>query len=459
MEDLPDVPLKQMLSYLSLGDLIKARIVSRRWYVIINSFRVKRLCYSENMGEFSRPIGRTFAKSFIISPRFASFFGTFGPSIISNVKHLHLRDLTFNQNNRRAFARTISSFGQLKELAIIKSHGDSNLGIYLALNLPVLTSIHLEDLHGINRLSLKAPALKNVKVSSFSILNFAHPESIERLVTYRINPTMSQLKNLKHLHCRDEIDSPFLSDLKQLKEVHLFSSLSIPEVFEEKRRLGLIDLKIYLRGLLLNGPNDPVIDSFDDFNEYFGRLAENPSRLADEILFQDRLDYTAVESFAPELAINVLSRFTDLKELTVKQPVHDIQRFLDVIKNFDNLKLHLACGQMQDLLDQLPTYCDVQVLTIWTAPSDLGFLFNMKQLTHIFLKFSIDIESIREVLNKLQFLSRFEFWYYGEGFRIRTDQLKRFYVWSGNSFKKWTLCSDSNAVVEHILRVMQEEGE
>ena len=42
-----------------------ARTVSRRWYHVINSFRVKHLCYSESTGEFSRPIGRIFAQSFL----------------------------------------------------------------------------------------------------------------------------------------------------------------------------------------------------------------------------------------------------------------------------------------------------------------------------------------------------------------------------------------------------------
>lgn len=45
----------------------------------------------------------------------------------------------------------------------------------------------------------------------------------------------------------EEIDSTFLSNLlKQLKKVL--------ELFKQKQQYGLLDLKIYLGGLLLNGP-------------------------------------------------------------------------------------------------------------------------------------------------------------------------------------------------------------
>ena len=37
MDDLPELPFEKVLSYLSLGDLIKSRAVSRRWYHKIDS--------------------------------------------------------------------------------------------------------------------------------------------------------------------------------------------------------------------------------------------------------------------------------------------------------------------------------------------------------------------------------------------------------------------------------------
>ena len=65
MNDLPVLPFEKILSYLSLKDLIKSRAVSRRWYRMINSFRVKRICISES------PIGFIFEKNRLVSNAFA----------------------------------------------------------------------------------------------------------------------------------------------------------------------------------------------------------------------------------------------------------------------------------------------------------------------------------------------------------------------------------------------------
>ena len=71
------------------------------------------------------------------------------------------------------------------------------------------------------------------------------------------------LKNLKYLYSRYRfaIDSALLSSLEQLREIHLFQSsftFTLYKLFEQKQVLRLADLKIYL---LLNGPDDPAIDS------------------------------------------------------------------------------------------------------------------------------------------------------------------------------------------------------
>ena len=49
LNDLPVLPFEKILSYLSPQDLLKSRAVSRRWYRMINGFRVKRLFYSKRL--------------------------------------------------------------------------------------------------------------------------------------------------------------------------------------------------------------------------------------------------------------------------------------------------------------------------------------------------------------------------------------------------------------------------
>ena len=140
-----------------------------------------------------------------------------------------------------------------------------------------------------------------------------------------------KFKKLKYLHigCKSEIDSTFLFDLKQLQKIHLADREIVLKIFNQKQPDGRVKLKIYLAGLLLNGPQDPAINAFQNAsNDEISYLAANPSRLADDIPSRKRLCYTPVEDVAPESRIGFLSRFTCLNQLIITRPVRDIERFL-----------------------------------------------------------------------------------------------------------------------------------
>ena len=115
MDDLPELPFEKVLSYLSLEEVIKPRAVSRRWCKMTDSFRVGSLCYSRDQKGFiwgkRRLVSGAFAQNFISSTRFASFFSTFGPSILSNLKRLRLCFVRLNEEDTMAFPEFLNSFG------------------------------------------------------------------------------------------------------------------------------------------------------------------------------------------------------------------------------------------------------------------------------------------------------------------------------------------------------------
>ena len=474
MDDLPELPFEKVLSYLSLEDRLKARAVSRRWYHQINSFRVKSLCCSDRPSGFimgkSRWVSGAFVQNFINSTRFEVFFNTFGPTILSSLKHLRLCDLEMNQT---AFVQALQSFGQLEELNIIRFNEQHRTSPRQAfeLNMPMLQSLQLDYAFGLKWI-LNAPRLRKITLGPCYPLelDLVHGESVESLITANMDYIkLKQFKNLKFLNASYllNLDSTFLFGLEQLKEIHLGDIREALKIFKQKRRYNREHLQIYLGGFLLSGPDDPAIRSGFLAHLYFGAiqgvfvdLAKNPSRLADEIPFCNHLYYSTIERAATGSEINILNilkRFTDLDRISVvNREVLDsadaFQRFLDIQKNLKTIELSFSNPQ-QNLFDRLPEYCAVQKLSIYCAVADLRFLFKLEHLVDLSLYgCPIDGELIRKLFEELQYLSRFgskhsEVWLSVSSCQSIGRLAKQFQVYF---YSKTTTVDDLNSAIQFI---------
>ena len=470
LDDLPELPFEKVLSYLSLEERLKLGAVSRSCHQKIANYRVRSLCYSERPSGFiygkSRWVNGAFAKNFISFNfiRFESFCNAYHPSVFSNLRHLRLCDLSFDPEYREAFTRTLNSFSQLEELDIIRAKCTQERTF--TLKLPMLTSVRLEYLVGFKSLTLDAPRLRMARLVNcsgpfFPVLKLVHGESVEKLIVYDLAHltanTRKKLTNLKSLYIcyLRKMDPTFLSSLKQLKEVQLFYPYYIEQVFQQKQRYGRADLKIYLSGLLLNGPNDPALSL--TFSEIFHRLAEDPSRLSDVIPFWNNLSYSTFERVTLEPStIDVLNRLNDLSEFSVNRSVQDIQRFLDLLKNCENVvELEFWGDQLPELFVRLPDHCAVQKLKIHKPPSDPSILSGLKNLIYLNLpNWRFDAEFIRKFFEELEleFFSCFEFSYIYHYTRRCTIEIeihpKRFRVWV--EARGEAIVSDLNAAIQFI---------
>ena len=471
-DNLPEM-FRKVLDYLSLEEVIKLRAVSRGFRDLIDSFRVKSLCCSllpaGKIYPRSRWVSGEFAQNFIRSTRFASFFRTFGPSILCNLQHLGLLQIVVKNEDKVAFTETLNSFGQLKELDLFHmtwADRSDLAGSILQLNLPILHSfrIHMLMLGGLRKIVLDTPSLREVRLETGPDLQveLVHVESVEKVVAGNLaNVSVKNMKNLKYLYSIEtSIDSTFLAGLDQLKELHLYELKDVSTIFEQKQRYGRADLKVYLYGCLLSGPDSPLVSIPDRLKwpRYFAVAAGYPSELADELPFDNLFFYTIVERVAPELQDSFLSRFTILDQLCVTHTVQDVQRFLDLLKNSGHIAyLQVTSGdQPQDLFDRLPEHCPgLQNLTIYKGLADAQFALRLKNLNTLRLTCALDEEFIRKVPRELPVLSSFEFQYMNKSVKIEAAGLDRLWV----SFDTTrTRVSDLNAAIQLVIENIRPSG-
>ena len=436
MEDLPDLPFERIVSYLSLSDRLMSRAVSRVWRIRFD-FKVKSLCCSDRPIGFiegkRRWISGIYATNFISSPRLTSFFDTFAPTILSDLKHLRLCAVNLNATKYMpAFLiQTLNSLRPLEQLDIINYDlpSASNPEINVELNLPMLQSILLRGVSGVE-LILDTPRLRKIKLFDSPItLDLVHAESVERLISDQLEKftPMKSLKNLLYINIGGlyKIEPTFLSNLEKLKELHLNNignSSQVSKLFEQKRRYGRTDLKIYRYGYLLDDPEDPSIRRVHDLYGEAGflHLAEHPTRLADEIPFCRSVHYQAIEAVVPEMATNILNLFTDSYFMIAEQ-VADVQRLLDLLKSFDNItRLQFGGDHPPELFDRL-SECGIQSLFIYNAHPDLRFVLNLKDLIFLSLSCPIDLEFFFQAWKELPFLSKFYFKFIDDRVQIRLD--------------------------------------
>ena len=492
MDGLPELPFEKVLSYLTLQDLFESRAVCRAWRNMIDRFRVKSLCYTQDPIDFYFPKGRlvdgSFAPSLVRSSSFEGFFSTYGQSILSGLKRLRLCALHLHISDIKVFASTLQSFGQLEHLSIIETsfvrdlknrkphyegytcpRSEPEMPKAFELNMPMLESLHFEELYGLWTVTLVSPRLRSLTVRKCGgnlRLELVHADSIEWLDT-QFWSKMNELKNLKYLfqkYCiiptNHATNEQLLSSLGQLKELHLNDHGDLCDLFNQRQRYGLANLKFYLRGCLVNGPDDPALDAIRYYPLRIDYLADNPSRLADHIPFPTYVRYEQIQDVSSEFAIIFLNRCINLVRMTVYKPVEDIERFLYVIKN-SNYIAHLDfadCpegGQPQELFDRLPEHCAVQGLTIDYKPSNLEFLFKLKHLVSLQIdRYSFSAKTVRKVWEELPFLLEFEFLCANK--RVKMELLNVFEIPKCFKLcvdKQEQLVGDLNAVIQFLTNL------
>lgn len=447
MDDLPILAFEKLLSYLDLDELLRARAVSRRWRLWIDNYTMKfgvsSLCFSggesgsirndhrdHRMADFE--FGR-FARNFIRSRNFDSFFDAYGRTALSSLKHLRVYNLDVGETRDRpnAFVRILNSFEHLESLHLDQIQ---NLHGFFELILPKLKSIRLNDFDqddsdfdrfAIPRLflTLETPRLSDIRISCCLLdLNLMHPESVERMIISSNVWELEKFKNLKSLQCADllGISDNLLSGVEQLREIHLFAdSDSLVQLHDQKRRAGRNELKIYYHGVCLAHPNDyPESIHFvsDLSREVLNLMIANYSNLADELPFYETIVYSDAKTVR-QLPSDFWHKLTGLKKIKIAGRIRNIAPFLHALSNCPTVRaLAFSQPQSRDLFKQLLGHCpNLRCLSFagHGLKSDFSFLFELSPvqfgcLTRLSIK-PIDVHLISRIFNELNFIRCLDF--------------------------------------------------
>ena len=126
--------------------------------------------------------------------------------------------------------------------------------------------------------------------------------------------------------------------------MHVSRSGCAKWLLEQKRRYSRTNLKVYLCGLLLNGPHDPAIDALAGSSVNLVReplfvcLATHHDRLADQVPFYTcYMGWSGVQRVTVSAQIQLLRRFADLSMIEICEPIRDVERFLHLLEHCDHV--------------------------------------------------------------------------------------------------------------------------
>ena len=463
MDNLNWPSLEKVLRYLTLEEVLELRTVSKGWRAWVDNFRADSLCYSaQKRGHIygkHRLISGKFDRNFIGSTKFESFFGIFAKSIFSDLKHLRICNLAMQSGS--PLVQALNNFRKLKELDLINLRLGASAD-RLQLNLPELQSIRIEDLSGIDELTVDAPQLSTIKLwicplrSTFRRLNIIHVESVQHVVAYSMRHLdVSKFENLQDISWSDYRSAECLWDLKKLKEIHLTGG-SLKEVFDLQEKYWEehhLYLMVYFCGLQVDYHyRDMDRLTCKDSGDYFPSNSwishvyrcvhsdKDPQKLADEfrVRYQSPMDYSKIEETVPMMPVDFWKRFANLNEIVVSEPIElkKVGRFLQFLENLESVtSLRFESRQPQDLYDRLPEHCAIQGLQISVARNlNSGFLCRLKHLINASVVYRVSGDIILRVFKELQFIRSFTFINrVGSSVEICLDESRRFVISVGGT--------------------------
>lgn len=418
MERLPLEMYLEIFSLLNLKDVLTCKLVSKRWYQIVNYLKVNRLVVSARLNGYPYPYPNE------VQP--ALFSAQFDKRILERLKYLKI---AFDDKLCKFELTKLSRFQQLIELEIDCSPTGSH-----TLSLPSLRRFALVQYNYFASLSIEAPRLTSLCYHGPAhLLDLKHSESVTSLCAHFYGSALEPFQNVEYLEGSSAgiLITDTLSILPKLKRLAFANRFeSIYESFEfgienydqiksllgrllrQRRALGKHQLKIFFVGLeLVDGK---AIDEYGfEMNEEQFYLKNYPL-LAENCNFIFKVNYTNLMA-AGRLPTNYFAKFANLQSVETSGRIADPDHFFWFLKQINRqlavLSLKNSGLDQAGFFDQLPAICgsltNLQIKEDDEEPQlDYTFLAELDQLNLLRISQTLDLPSTRSLLKSFRVLKQ-----------------------------------------------------
>lgn len=433
MEKLPPELLVQIIYQLQVKDILRAKLVCKKWNSIISSFiKLKNLVVCD------------------YPPIKEKYFATSEPVNCSQLIQINNKDLdvlvrnldgSMFMNLRVLYVTNIydkfleidfvNNFKLLQRLELshlkLKTKGRD-----CTLLLPCLTILNIDNITIKGSAIIDARTLEKLRLNSDEMhmkrIQFAHNESIRLLETNKLNSCskLSLFSNLEHLYCHQDVKGVDLTKWPKLKEIQFYEDEEIyRKLKKQKADLQRTDLKLHFYGFELPELPSNKIQTYL-YNHFIKAetvdlYGPNFCNLASVLPFIQFISYSELEDHLGKLPGSIddlIRRFVNLRGLVVGKKVNHLDQFVGVLqccRNLNQLELRSASLEQAFFDDALVKLCPNLISLCIRDQIGLSFEFlsKLNQLQEFSVNQTLALPFVCQMLQERDF----------EQFTFKLDQI------------------------------------
>ena len=438
MDDFPFELFSKIFSYLSLGDKMRCKRVSKQWRMKIDQLSIRCVTVANNFKPcfyhykwFDRDRFIDY-HNYVLESKFESNFFRSTNLILSN-----LRELVLSHLKLPSIIRALYVFNSRIEKLMIESIIDVDEGEKLYISSPKIRVLSLIDIL-IEKIIFILPELKMLEFDSLSEidLEFHHPSSVEHVEFDLFEGCLQEFTGLKILKFDSldedyELKKDFLQNKPYIEEIHFGENELFSELQRQRKEYKLSNLKLFYLGL--NVTDATSLKQFDDCHEDLNEARlnlyiEDYSKMADLLPFESEIDFTEIESVYSKLPAGFWTKLMYLDSIRVSKRINDESKFIEFIKRvnvFGTLEAEMNClsKELLKTFSTLNPYLLQLVLKSETTADqnedDLkAIIANFAYLTGLDFEFAVSLDFVMYAFESRNYLISFAFHHKSTKYRI-----------------------------------------